>query len=591
MKKREKFQWIVMLILAMLTGSLAGCGKAGEPEGSLTEPQESLTESQESLTESQESLAEPQRELVYVGESLLSAREVQQPPSSDKYRTFYEIFVYSFWDSNGDGIGDLAGVTQKLDYLNDGDPATDSDLGINGIWLMPVMPSNTYHKYDVKDYMAIDPVYGSMEDFEKLVAECGQRGINVIIDLVMNHTSSAHPWFVEAADYLKNLGDGEPDPEACPYVDYYNFHKGIQSGYTRLGETDWYYEAGFWSEMPDLNLNNENVRKEFEEICRFWLEKGVAGFRLDAVKEFVSGDTEANVEILTWFNDMVKGISPDAYLVGEAWLPQTEYAQYYASGIDSFFDFSFADSTGNIQKFVSGQKAASDYSAFVARGEQRFAEQNEHYINAPFYSNHDMDRSAGYYSGARAEQQIKMAAALNMTMSGSAFLYYGDEIGMQGSGKDENKRLGMRWTADADGEGMCVGPQDADQGIDQNFQALDVQLGDASSLCTWYRNLIRLRNQFPSIRKGTTEELGALSDKELCALAKSFDGETVVILYNISEEVKTVDLSAAVLADGTPLETGMLEATLVSGGTRVSVEGEGLVMPEYSVAVLLVKEP
>ena len=136
-----------------------------------------------------------------------------------------------------------------------------------------------------------------------------------------------------------------------------------------------------------------------------------------------------------------------------------------------------------------------------------------------------------------------------------------------------------------------MGPQDADQGIDQNFQALDVQLGDASSLCTWYRNLIRLRNQFPSIRKGTTEELGALSDKELCALAKSFDGETVVILYNISEEVKTVDLSAAVLADGTPLETGMLEATLVSGGTRVSVEGEGLVMPEYSVAVLLVKEP
>ena len=356
MKKREKFQWIVILILAMLTGSLAGCGKAGEPEGSLTEPQESLTESQESLTESQESLAEPQRELVYVGESLLSAREVQQPPSSDKYRTFYEIFVYSFWDSNGDGIGDLAGVTQKLDYLNDGDPATDSDLGINGIWLMPVMPSNTYHKYDVKDYMAIDPVYGSMEDFEKLVAECGQRGINVIIDLVMNHTSSAHPWFVEAADYLKNLGDGEPDPEACPYVDYYNFHKGIQSGYTRLGETDWYYEAGFWSEMPDLNLNNENVRKEFEEICRFWLEKGVAGFRLDAVKEFVSGDTEANVEILTWFNDMVKGISPDAYLVGEAWLPQTEYAQYYASGIDSFFDFSFADSTGNIQKFVSGRR-------------------------------------------------------------------------------------------------------------------------------------------------------------------------------------------------------------------------------------------
>lgn len=559
----------IVLILIMLTGMLAGCGKTGEPEES----------------------REPEKESIYVGESLVSAREVQRPEPSDKYRTFYEIFVYSFRDSNGDGIGDLPGVTEKLDYLNDGDPATDSDLGINGIWLMPIMPSNTYHKYDVKDYMAIDPVYGTMEDFEELVAECGQRDINVIIDLVMNHTSSAHPWFLEAADYLKNLGDAEPDLQVCPYVDYYHFHKGIQSGYTRLEGTDWYYEAGFWSEMPDLNLNNENVRREFEEICRFWLEKGVAGFRLDAVKEFVSGDTEANVEILTWFNDMVKGINPDAYLVGEAWLPQTEYAQYYASGIDSFFDFSFADSTGNIQKFVSGQKAAGDYSAFVSRGEQRFAEQNENFINAPFYSNHDMDRSAGYYSGARAEQQIKMAGALNLTMSGSAFLYYGDEIGMQGSGKDENKRLGMRWTADADAEGMCRGPEDADKGIDQNYGALDVQMDDTSSLYTWYRNLIRLRNQFPSIRKGTTEQLAALSDKELCALAKSCEGETVVILYNISEEVKTVDLSTAALTDGTALRAGMLEATLVSGGTRVSVEGESLVMPEYSVAVLLVSEP
>lgn len=576
MKKRFG-RWLCgLLCCVMLAGMLTGCGQEAE-EGTGGEVSQ----------EAGEQTAE--KEPVYVGQSLVSSREVQTLDAADKYRTFYEIFVYSFWDSNGDGIGDLAGVTEKLDYLNDGDSATDSDLGITGIWLMPIMPSDTYHKYDVKDYMAIDPAYGTMEDFETLVAECRARNINVIIDLVMNHTSSSHPWFVEACNYLTNLGDAEPDLEECPYVGYYNFNKGIKSGYYRLGDTDWYYEAGFWSEMPDLNLYNEDVRAEFQEICRFWLDKGVSGFRLDAVKEYVTDDIQANVEILTWFNDMVKEMNPDAYLVGEAWLAQTEYAQYYASGIDSFFDFSFGDSTGNIAKFVSGQKAASDYSSFVVRGEQRFAEQNENYINAPFYSNHDMDRSAGYFSGAKAEQQIKLAGALNMTMSGSAFLYYGDEIGMLGSGKDENKRLAMRWTADKDAGGMCDGPADADKNIDQSYPALDEQMESEDSLYTYYKNLIRLRNQFPSIRKGTTEELGALSDKELCALVKTCEGERVVLIYNISEEVKTVDLSGAVLSDGTALNAEMLEATLVSGSAPVSAEGQALTLPEYSVAVLLVQ--
>lgn len=526
---------------------------------------------------------------VYSGESLVSKREVQMPSPEDKYRTFYEIFVYSFWDSDGDGVGDLAGVEQKLDYLNDADSATDDDLGITGIWLMPIMPSPTYHKYDVTDYMAVDPVYGTLEDFERLASSCRERDINVIIDLVMNHTSSRHPWFVEACSYLKGLGGEEPDPAECPYVDYYHFHKGIQSGYYRLEDTDWYYEAGFWSEMPDLNLYNENVRAEFEKICRFWLEKGAAGFRLDAVKEFVSNDLAANVEILTWFNGMVKEIDSDAYLVGEAWLPQTEYAQYYASGIDSLFDFSFADSTGNICKFVSGQKAASDYGAFVTRGEQRFAEQNANYVNAPFYSNHDMDRSAGYYRGEWAGQQVKMAAALNMTMSGSAFVYYGDEIGMLGSGKDENKRIGMRWSEE-ETEGTCEGPADADRHIAQTYPALDAQREDETSLYSYYRNLIRLRNQFPAVRKGVTQQIDGLSDKEVCALLKSDGTERVVLLYNISSEVKTVDLGAAAISDGTALNAGMLEATLVSGDTPVRVKGQTLTLPEYSVALLLVSE-
>lgn len=160
-------------------------------------------------------------------------------PAEDNYRTWYEVFVYSFYDSDGDGIGDLRGLTEKLDYINDGDAATDTDLGGDGIWLMPVMLATTYHKYDVTDYCAIDSEYGTMEDFEVFVEECHARGVNVIIDLVMNHSSSQNPWFLEAAEYLKSLPEGAE---------------------------------------PDLNLGSEAVREEFAQITAFWLEKGVDGF-------------------------------------------------------------------------------------------------------------------------------------------------------------------------------------------------------------------------------------------------------------------------------------------------------------------------
>ena len=234
------------------------------------------------------------------------AADISKVPD-DNYRTWYEVFVYSFYDSNDDGVGDLQGLTEKLDYINDGDSRTDTDLGCNGIWLMPVMPAASYHKYDVTDYCDIDSEYGTLADFKTLVEECHKRGINVIIDLVMNHSSSQHEWFQTAASYLKELPEGElPDTGVCPEVDYYLFSREQKEGFHRLEGTDWYYESRFWSEMPDLNLGNEAVRAEFEKIAEFWLELGVDGFRLDAAKEYYSGSVEANAEVLSWFTDMVK---------------------------------------------------------------------------------------------------------------------------------------------------------------------------------------------------------------------------------------------------------------------------------------------
>ena len=283
----------------------------------------------------------------------------------DNYRTYYEVFVYSFCDSDGDGVGDLQGLISKLDYINDGDDATDTDLGCNGIWLMPVNPSPTYHKYDVADYYAIDEEYGTLEDFRELLAACDERGIKVIMDLVLNHSSSQNPWFQEACAYLKGLDGGEPDAAECPYVDYYHFSKEQGGGYYPVEGTDWFYEAQFWSEMPDFNLDCEPLREEIAKITKYWLDMGVGGFRLDAVKEFYSGAPQSNIDFLAWLTDAVKEQKQDAYLVGEAWLDMADYAPYYGSGIDSVFNFAFADKDGIISKVLNGGSAAK-YGAAVS---------------------------------------------------------------------------------------------------------------------------------------------------------------------------------------------------------------------------------
>ena len=180
----------------------------------------------------------------------------------DNYRNYYEIFVYSFADSNGDGVGDLKGIENKLDYI--------ADMGFNGIWMTPIMPSTTYHKYDVTDYCNIDKEYGTLDDFKSLLNKCHEKGINLIIDVPFNHSSSKHPWFVEATDYLKGLEKGEePDANECKYVDYYHFSKEQEDAtYYNVPGTEYYYEGSFWQEMPDLNLENESLKQDIKDIAK-----------------------------------------------------------------------------------------------------------------------------------------------------------------------------------------------------------------------------------------------------------------------------------------------------------------------------------
>lgn len=490
----------------------------------------------------------------------------------DNYRNFYEIFVYSFYDSDGDGIGDLNGVTQKLDYIK--------DLGFNGIWLMPVMPSTTYHKYDVTDYCSIDQEYGTIEDFENLVEACHEREINVVIDFVINHSSSKHPWFVEACDYLRALPEDEdPDFDECPYADYYHFDREQVSGtYYPVSGTDWYYEGSFWSEMPDLNLANESLREELEEISAFWIEKGVDGFRMDAALHFEENDVDFNTETLDWLYSYCTELNPDFYMVSEVWANKATIADYYASGTPSMFNFDTADAEGKIIKAARGTYKAANFVENMVGYQTDYAKENPDYIDAPFIANHDMGRVANGL--AKDADDMKMACGLLMMMNGSPFVYYGEEIGMSSSGKkDENKRLPMVWS-DTDPTGMTKGPVDADKDIVQAFAGVEQQQKDPYSILNYYKRAVRLRNENPEIARGEIEIVTELTEGNQAAITKTYEGSTIGIVYNTSDEVLTVELAK------TALEEMAIRGYLTLNGEVVALEGGALSMPAQSVCIL-----
>ncbi len=508
---------------------------------------------------------------VNVQTELVAYSDVSTEPD-DNYRTWYEIFVYSFCDSDGDGIGDLKGVTSKLDYLQ--------ELGVNGIWLMPIHPSPTYHKYDVTDYYAIDPQYGTMEDFEELMEQCQARNIHVILDLVLNHTSSEHPWFRQAAGYLQSLEPGrEPNLEECPYVDWYFFDKeAIAADFYAVEGTDWKYEGKFWSGMPDLNLDNPSLREEIKDIMAFWMDKGVSGFRLDAAKEFFSGQPSRNIQVLQFLTESARSIRPDAYLVAEVWENFSTIADYYASGIPSIFNFAFGDSSGKITAVLRGvdnEKTVSSFATAQEKADKAFRANNPDYIDAPFLSNHDTGRIAGFCN--RDENKMKLAGAMNLMMSGSAFLYYGEELGMPGSGNDPSKRAPMVWNEARD-NGTTNPPPECQLPESYPLGSLETQREDDDSIFNYYRRAIALRRSYPVISHGIPTAETALNVGCVSATRKTWGEESCIILMNISTAQKQCDLS--------DYSDFALVGSLTVDETPITQSGTQLTLPPYAVAVL-----
>lgn len=489
----------------------------------------------------------------------------------DNYRNYYEIFVYSFYDSDGNGIGDINGVTEKLDYIE--------EMGFNGIWLMPIMPSNTYHKYNVDNYYDIDPAYGTLEDFQVLLDECHERGINVIIDLVMNHTSNTHPWFKEAVEYLKNLPEGAtPSEEECQYFGYYNFMTKPVGTCHKVVGTDYMYEGEFVASMPDTNLANPKVKEEFENIAKFWIDMGVDGFRMDAVMHFSETDTNFNIETISWFYDYCLTLNPDFYMVSEVWSGQKTIENYYKSSTPSYFNFAVADSEGTL---VSAGRGSSSATAFVKKMlscQEDYSSNNPDYIDAPFITNHDMGRVANMLM--HDSNKLKMTGGLLLTMSGSPFVYYGEEIGMKSSGsKDENKRLPMVWSK-TDTTGMPKGPSAADKGIESAFPGVDEQLKDEYSILNYYKRALRIRNENPEIARGTIKMVESLCEGHQAAITKTWEDSTIGIVYNTSEEVKVVDIT------GTELEKMGIRGYLTVNGEIITLADGKLTMPAKSICIL-----
>ena len=456
-------------------------------------------------------------------------------PIDDNYRTFYQIFVGSFSDSNGDGIGDLRGIINRIDYLNDGDISSGNDLGIQGIWLSPIFTSPTYHKYDTTDYYEVDPKFGTEEDLKELLALCHERNVKVILDLVVNHTSDSHPWFLE---FRKARRSGDTSNK------YYNYYSCVPAGeqvggrtYQKISGCNYYYECNFTGAMPELNYDNPAVKEEMLNIAKYYLDLGVDGFRFDAVKYIYYGDTKSSVEFWKWYMSELKAYSPDIYCVGECWSAESEILSYYDAM--NCFNFAMSGAESSAATAAKGRDLAA-YLNYVVRYQDKVQEANPDGMPIQFVSNHDQDRIAGAFV---YPEQMKMLANLYLLSPGSPFIYYGEEIGIRGSrggaSTDANRRLAMLW---GDGDTIENPEGTTYPAHGQILTDVQIQLEDETSILNHYTKLISIRNKYSAIARGDYSVVTS-GNKNVGGFLVEYNNEALGIFHNNSIESITIDLS------------------------------------------------
>ncbi len=465
----------------------------------------------------------------------VSSAEEKGLDMENNSRVFYEIFVGSFSDSNGDGIGDIRGIINRMDYLNDGDPASGNSLGIEGLWLTPVFLSPTYHKYDVTDYYQIDPDFGALEDLQELIGLCHERNIKLILDLPLNHTGKEHEWFqrFRNAHFMNN--------ESHEYYDFYTWIPAdapVPGGrhFTKMNGMDILYESNFSDDMPELNFDNEKVRQAVLKIAEYWLDLGIDGFRFDAAKYPYYGENDKNAEFWIWYMEELRKINPSVYTVAEVWDGDSVIDRYLPAFNCFHFSTAMVDGLiaetalgGNVNKLVQSTQKYLDSIHSI----------NPDAMNIPFIANHDTDRAAGFLTIASGCMQ--MAASLYILTPGSPFIYYGEEIGLRGSrgssNTDANRRLAMFW-----GDGDTVQDPVGSNYDKSKFSSVADREKSKGSILWHYRKLIALRKTNPEISRGTYTAL-SFPDSKAGGFLCELNGSVVGVFHNTTESVKKLDLS------------------------------------------------
>ena len=499
-----------------------------------------------------------------------------------KRAVIYQVYPRSFADSDGDGIGDIPGILGKLDYLQ--------ELGIDAIWLSPVYTSPQYDNgYDVADYRGIDPLFGTMEDMDRLIAEAGKRGIRILMDLVLNHSSDRHPWFLSARESRES-----------PYHDYYIWKDGAGAeegdDASSFGEDSWvwvpeirqYYYCQFSPRQPDLNWNNPALRAELYDMVRWWIDKGVGGFRLDVVdhlgKDPAIGARIDGPELHARVREMSAAVfqKPGLVTVGEAWSATTEGAKLYTAPDGSELSMVFQFKPFLLDRAPGGEKWDTAPLSLV-RLKKTFAQwQRELHgkgWNSLFWENHDLPRIVSRWGeeGAYREASAKMLAILLFGMEGTPFIYQGQELGMTnihltaGEYQDvetrnmidarrargipeeailrsayamgrDNARTPMQWSAE-ENAGFTAGTPWLP--VNPNYPRVNVaeQTGRADSVLECYRRLIRLRREHPVFTEGDFQLL-LPEDEDIFAYTRTGEAERLLILCNFHGEPLPCPLAA-----------------------------------------------
>ncbi|MDD5223357.1 MAG: alpha-amylase family glycosyl hydrolase [bacterium] len=467
-------------------------------------------------------------------------------PNWYKHVVFYHIWVRSFLDTNGDGIGDLPGITRKLDYIQ--------SLGIGGIWISPFYPTPYFDSgYDVADYTAINPDYGTLADFDELLAEAHQRGLRVFTDMVMNHTSIEHAWFKESRSSKTNPKRDWYVWAAVPNIPCVPSPPFGESAWTYDATTGEYYFHHFYPEQPDLNYRNPEVQEAMLDVLRFWLDRGVDGFRFDAIDtmfedegtsnpapDFICLDHPLVYEYVKRIRTVLDEY-PDRASVAEIWADPVTTANYFGNGSNGFHETFSLTLTLAFQGTVLSNGAELVPTA-IQESSAPLPPNAQYGI---FLSNHDFGRVMGRANND--PRRATLAAVMLFSLPGTPFVYYGDEVGLA-NGTDEivdvrdQFRTPMPWTS-GPGVGFTTGTPWLDPSPGSDTANVASEEDDPESFLNLYRKLISLHNKLDLFGTGTFEAISATgAGPGLLVYARVGEKGKAIVALNFSEQSQNVML-------------------------------------------------